>query len=292
MNAGPSGFQNAPVTKGLVLICGVASIIAATQGRASFSSLSYQAIVKKLHLWRLVTSVFVFSSTSELMFGLYLLYYFRVFERQIGSNKYSVFILFATIISTLLELMILVVFKDYVSGGLAPGPYGIIVSLFVPFFLDIPVSTRFQIFSVRFSDKSFVYLAGLQLLLSSWKRSFIPGFCGVIAGLLYRMNIFRIQKLKLPKSVASTASWLFAPLVSGGSSTVSSRRTVPRETIDAPLGQQFQGNWVAPAMAESEAAISTLVSMGFDRSSAIRALAQARNDINAAADLLLNSHSQ
>ncbi|MBA0667018.1 hypothetical protein Goarm_000081 [Gossypium armourianum] len=23
------------------------------------------------------------------MFGLYLLYYFRVFERQIGSNKYS-----------------------------------------------------------------------------------------------------------------------------------------------------------------------------------------------------------
>lgn len=58
------------------------------------------------------------------------------------------------------------------------------------------------------------------------------------------------------------------------------------------MGQQFQGNWVAPTMAESEAAISTLVSMGFDRSSAIRALAQARNDIHAAAELLLNSHSQ
>lgn len=35
-------------------------------------------------------SVFAFSSTPELLFGLYLLYYFRVFERQIGSNKYSV----------------------------------------------------------------------------------------------------------------------------------------------------------------------------------------------------------
>lgn len=292
MNDKPSGFQNAPVTKGLVLICGVASIIAATQGRPSFSSLSYQAIVKKLHLWRLVTSVFVFSSTSELMFGLYPLYYFRVFERQIGSIKYSVFILFATIFSTLFELTTLVVFKDYISGGLAPGPYGIIVSPFVPFFLDIPVSTRFQIFSVRFSDKSFVYLVGLQLLLSSWKRSFIPGFCGVHVGLLYRMNIFRIKKLKLPKSVASTTSWLFfSPLVSGGSSTVSSRRIVTRETIDAPMGQQFQGNWVAPTMVESEAAILTLVSMGFDRSSAIRALAQARNDIHAAVELLLNSHS-
>ena len=28
--------------------------------------------------------------TPELLFGHYLLYYFRVFERQIGSNKYSV----------------------------------------------------------------------------------------------------------------------------------------------------------------------------------------------------------
>lgn len=41
-------------------------------------------------------SVFAFSSTPELMFGLFLLYYFRVFERQIGSNKYSVSFLFSS----------------------------------------------------------------------------------------------------------------------------------------------------------------------------------------------------
>lgn len=33
---------------------------------------------------------FVFSSTPETVFGLYLVYFFRVFERHIGSNKYSV----------------------------------------------------------------------------------------------------------------------------------------------------------------------------------------------------------
>ncbi|KAJ0797730.1 putative dynamin GTPase [Helianthus annuus] len=48
-------------------------------------------IWKKLQLWKLIVSVFAFSSTPELMFGAYLLYYFRVFERQIGSNKYSVY---------------------------------------------------------------------------------------------------------------------------------------------------------------------------------------------------------
>lgn len=50
----------------------------------------WQEIFGKLRLWKLIVSVFAFSSTPELMFGLYLLYYFRVFERQIGSNKYSV----------------------------------------------------------------------------------------------------------------------------------------------------------------------------------------------------------
>lgn len=49
-----------------------------------------QDIFQKLKLWKLVVSVFAFSSTPELMFGAYLLYYFRVFERQISSNKHSV----------------------------------------------------------------------------------------------------------------------------------------------------------------------------------------------------------
>eukprot|EP00252_Welwitschia_mirabilis_P025054 TRINITY_DN7685_c0_g1_i1.p1 TRINITY_DN7685_c0_g1~~TRINITY_DN7685_c0_g1_i1.p1 ORF type:complete len:293 (+),score=36.79 TRINITY_DN7685_c0_g1_i1:209-1087(+) len=291
MNAGPSGFQNAPVTKVLIIICGVASIIAATQGGASSFGLSYQAIIKRFHFWRLVTSIFVFSSTSELMFGLYLLYYFRVFERQIGSNKYSVMILFTTIFSTLLELFVVVLRRESLLNGVASGPYSVIFSLFVPFFLDIPVSTRFQMFSVRLSDKSFVYLAGLQLLLSSWKRSFIPGICGVIAGIFYRLNIFRIQRFKLPKWVTSTSSWLFAPIVSSRPSNAPLRRLATRETINAPLGQQFQGNWGAPSLTASEEAISILVSMGFDRASATQALVQSRNDVNAAADLLLSRQS-
>lgn len=52
--------------------------------------LNLQDIFEKFRIWKLIMSTFAFSSTPELMFGLYLLYYFRVFERQIGSNKYSV----------------------------------------------------------------------------------------------------------------------------------------------------------------------------------------------------------
>lgn len=54
-------------------------------------------------------------------------------------------------------------FADATPNLLASGPYGLIFSSFIPFFFDIPVTTRFHVFSFRFSDKSFIYLAGLQV---------------------------------------------------------------------------------------------------------------------------------
>ncbi|KAJ6870359.1 rhomboid-like protein 20 isoform X2 [Populus alba x Populus x berolinensis] len=131
-----------------------------------------------------------------MMFGLYLLYYFRVFERQIGSNKYLVFILFSVIVSLLFEVFAVALLKDPSANLPTSGPYGLIFASFVPFYFDIPVSTRFHIFSNHFSDKSFIYLAGVQLLLSSWKRSILPGICGILAGSLYRLNLFGIRKAK------------------------------------------------------------------------------------------------
>lgn len=124
-------------------------------------------------------------------------------------------------------------FADPAVNLVTSGPYGLIFASFVPFFFDIPISTRFRVFGVCFSDKSFIYLAGLQvrltriihakrrqffylfyfsscllykpiksnlffqLLLSSWKRSILPGVCGILAGSLYRLNLFRIRRAKV-----------------------------------------------------------------------------------------------
>ena len=54
-------------------------------------------------------------------------------------------------------------YADPAVNLVTSGPYGLIFASFVPFFLDIPVSTWFRVFGVRFSDKSFIYLAGLQV---------------------------------------------------------------------------------------------------------------------------------
>ncbi|CAD6236313.1 unnamed protein product [Miscanthus lutarioriparius] len=205
-----------------------------------------QSVYEKLSIWRLITSLFVFLSTPELIFGAALLYYFRVFERQIGSNKYAVFIIFSTMVSVLLQILALGYMKDPSLNPLTSGPYGLIFASYVPFFFDIPVSMKFRIFGLSLSDKSFLYLAGLQLLFSSGRRSVVPGLSGILAGLLYRLNTFGIRRLK-----------------------------------DARTATQDP----------TESSIAALVSMGFDRSAAIQALALTNYDVNLASNILLEAEA-
>ncbi|KDP29246.1 hypothetical protein JCGZ_16635 [Jatropha curcas] len=291
MNGGPSGFNNAPVTRIFVIACAIFTLSFGIQGGFTKLGLSYQDIFWKLRIWKLLASVFAFSSTPELLFGLYLLYYFRVFERQIGSNKYSVFIFFSIVISLLFEVLALGLLRDLTPNLLTSGPYGVIFASFVPFFFDIPVSTRFRVFGVRFSDKSFIYLAGIQLLLSSWKRSLLPGMCGIFAGSLYRLNIFGIRKAKFPEFITSFFSRLSWP--STGSPRGSTTRNIVG-SMPSYTGRQVERNYPAPmvpSVEPPEESIATLVSMGFDRNAARQALVQARNDINAATNILLESQS-
>ncbi|MQL91685.1 hypothetical protein Taro_024296 [Colocasia esculenta] len=237
MSGGPSGFHNAPVTRTFVIGSAALTVLFGFQGRSSAIGLSYQDVFSKFHFWKLIASVLGFSSTPELVFGLYLLYYFRVFERQIGSNKYSnwiatlqllselahpdpasvsngqalghpnlsysiVFVLFSVIVSTLLEILALAYLKDPTLSILASGPYGMIFSSFVPFFFDIPVSSRFRIFGIWFSDKSFIYLAGLQV-------TFYPGI--LMLGASHHMpyckchlNVFLAASFVFLEKISST----------------------------------------------------------------------------------------
>eukprot|EP00268_Persea_americana_P054866 TRINITY_DN632_c1_g1_i1.p1 TRINITY_DN632_c1_g1~~TRINITY_DN632_c1_g1_i1.p1 ORF type:complete len:296 (+),score=23.20 TRINITY_DN632_c1_g1_i1:359-1246(+) len=294
MNGGPSGFHNAPVSRTFVIACAILTIFLSIQGRSSSLGLSYQGIFGKLQPWRLIASQFAFSSTPELMFGLYLLYYFRVFERQIGSNKYTVFILFSLTLTSLFEVLSLTLLKDNTSRILASGPYGLIFSSFVPFYFDIPVTTRFNVFGFHFSDKSFIYLAAVQLLLSSWKKSILPGLCGVLAGSMYRCNVFGIRKMKLPQFITAFFSRLSQP-PPAGSSSATLRGNI---SGNAPsyVGHQPERNYPSLTALSSvaeppEDSIAMLVSMGFDRNSAREALMHARNDINVATNILLEAQS-
>ncbi|KAK1318117.1 hypothetical protein QJS10_CPB04g00483 [Acorus calamus] len=285
-------YRNAPVTRTFLFGSGLLSILLGIQGISSKLGFSYEDIFQKVHLWRLIASTFAFSSTPELVFGLGLLYHFRIFERQIGSNKYSVFVLFSLLGSSLIEVLALILLKGFNLGVLASGPYGLVFASFVPFYFDIPVTSRFHILGGFFSNKSLVYLAGLQLLLSSWKQSLLPSICGILAGSIYRMNLLGIRRMKFADSIASFFSKLMWS--SAGASPRSSGGNFVRN-VPSYGGRQVERNYPLTPLASvaepPEASITTLVSMGFDRNSARQALMQARNDISTATNILLESQS-
>ncbi|URE06122.1 UBA [Musa troglodytarum] len=281
MHAGPSGFHNAPVTRTLVITSAILTVAAGLRGRSHRLGLSYQVgfatvsvsirlpyraptslmqdTIENRNIWKFIPSVFAFSSSPELIIGLYLLYYFRVFERQIGSNKYSVFVLFSLIVSTAFEVLALALLKD--SRTSAAGPYGLIFASFIPFYFDIPVTSRFHMFGINFSDKSAIYCAGFQLLLCAWKSSFVPGICGALAGFLFRINAFGIRKLK----------WFVFLIV---------------------IQRNYPSVGHIPMPEPPESSIAMLVSMGFNSNAARQALMQARNDINAATNILLEAQTR
>ncbi|KAJ3669193.1 hypothetical protein LUZ60_011143 [Juncus effusus] len=286
MNGGPSGFHNAPVTKTIVICTALFTIPFGIRGQSKNLGFSYQDIYEKLNLWRLISSVFAFASTPELIFGLCLLYYFRVFERQIGSNKYAVFVAFSMIISLLFQILALGYLKDFSLTKLTSGPYSLIFASFVPFFFDIPISSKFRVFTLNLSDKSFIYLAGLQLLFSSGKQSLVPGIFGIITGCFYRLNTFGIRRFKLPDTLTSLFSNMTSRFTRNSSAQLlPSYSTQQRET-------NHQTEEMVPLVeGPTDESLATLMSMGFDRDSAMQALVITQNDLNLASSLLLETQA-
>lgn len=101
-----------------------------------------------------------------------------------------------------------------------PGPYGLIFASFIPFYLDIPVSTKIRVFGVQFSDKSFIYLAGLQVKFGLCCNFLIPFYLALYASffcckhlkcLCLSASAIILEKIYLPRDLW-LCSWFLVSL--------------------------------------------------------------------------------
>lgn len=53
--------------------------------------------------------------------------------------------------------------------------------------------------------QAFVYLAGLQLLLTSGRKSVLVMVASTVAGVLYRLNVLGVRRLQVGKGEATTS---------------------------------------------------------------------------------------
>jgi hypothetical protein len=155
------------MTKGLV-IASVGSSIITNAARASHRRLPKPLVMLSRSL--------AFRSPGEMLFGCFLLYYFRVLERQSGSRKYGSYAAIVTGLSCALQLGVSGLLQWKVP--LAPAPLQLVLASFVPFLVDIPPTSFFTVLGYKLSDK-----VGLVFRQQQCSKS---GSSSLVAGVVHQ----------------------------------------------------------------------------------------------------------
>ena len=218
-----SGFHNAPISKAL-LVCSVASTLfcEAIPRAASFVFLtSRDDIIFKGQVWRLVTSLLPCDSFPAGLATWLLLYWFRFFERQLGSSKFAAYITFSTVLTILTRVSLCFLPRNDLVGlnGFLAGPAFIALGLVPLYVLKVPtlIPEYFRLFGLRFSDKSLTYLLILQLACSDGSRSIFPAIVSMIGGLVYANDVLGLQsRLRYPLFIRTFCRRHILPIIETG----------------------------------------------------------------------------
>jgi len=272
---------HAPITKSVISLTIFASLLAYIFKPSLDKLVRYE-------FCSLFTSRFLFLSIGETLCGIALLYNFRIFERQMGSKKYGAYVLLSLFISTLLELFIQYYFS--VPTVSYCGPYFLIFSQLVMYYYDVPSLAPISFFA---NDKMFTYLFAIQLIFSQYPNSGYLAFCGIVAGLLYRIEFLGLEKLEIPDFIAELCKKYILPLLN----SISPKSTQSRNQQNTNNNQytnilESVRNYYdspQPGRQPSVSNIETLINMGFDRETAVQALTRSNDELQIAIERLFRS---
>jgi len=123
------------------------------------------------------------------------------------------------------------------------------------------------------NDKMFTYLFALQLIFAQYPNSGYKALCGIVAGLLYRIEFLGLEKLEVPEFVVKLCKKYVLPLLD-----------ISPNTSKYP---QIQQQTNRPHQREpSDRNIETLINMGVDRETAVQALMRSNDEIQIAIESL------
>ncbi|XP_048868640.1 ubiquitin-associated domain-containing protein 2 isoform X1 [Brienomyrus brachyistius] len=217
---GSRGLYKAPLCKSLLIVpSALAGLL--TVGLPQYQSIfSYnlQAIREECQLWRLLCGRLVCLDLKDTFCSSLLIYNFRIFERRYGSRKFASFLLGTWILSALMDMLLVETLHHlfHLKVDVLPsGLLGPVFALFVPFYCSIPQVQVTQIFGqFSITNKSLVYIIGLQLLTSS-PFMWVLSLSGLGSGVLYHRNTLKLQHfLLVPGWVARCSSYVLRPLLS------------------------------------------------------------------------------
>ena len=207
---------------------------------------------------------------------------------QMGSRRFGAFIVYASVLSTILELVFFNIFFDMAPRYSGPYPQlGAVLALFHKF-TPRQHPKFFGVLGVDFSEKSLTYALCAQVMLSGGLSTVVPVVFGFISGLL----CVKWSETELPEFVYSLGHLVGKTLFVDEAPPVMMSRAAQRGA-NRPRRAANGGRPAAPAAAPRppppppEEAIAQLTGMGFAREAVVRALQRNGNNVEAAANSLL-----
>lgn len=214
---GSRGLYKAPLSKGLLLVlnCLTVMLTLLPQYQELFV---YTLQVTQHQVWRLLFGRLICLDVKDAFCSSLLIYNFRIFERKFGTRKFASFLFGTWVLSALMDFLLAQAFQflfDYEVEELPSGLIAPVFSLFVPFYRLIPSMPVTQVLGhIHITNKSLVYIVGLQLLTSG-PFMWLVALSGLISGGLYHFNFLWMQKLLfVPAWVSCIGRYILEPLFS------------------------------------------------------------------------------
>eukprot|EP01080_Neovahlkampfia_damariscottae_P009929 gene9929-2250_t len=301
---GVSGFYNAPISKILFfLIIGfnILSTAISTNKKGGGPELFGYGTpnLNILQFYRLITGFFMFNSVGELFFGIILLYCFRLFERNYGSQKFLIFSIISTILTYFFQFTIVVITPHF--NTIWSGAYGIIFSCLVSYILDVPATESYKVWKFNISEKYAIYLLSIQLSIAHFPNSTIAAISGILAGFIYRLDFLRLKEIRFPKVFIQFGNYIY-PYINTPNQAMSlfaqptpmnirEQNSTPQR-LRNPVQQQNNErqtnvNLDDENVSAREDYVQLLIEMGFSREDSIQALISTNNDLQRATEVLI-----
>ncbi|KAF8681303.1 Rhomboid family [Rhizoctonia solani] len=164
-----SGFQNAPITKGLMIATGALSLVI---GLADVR------------------------------------YYFQLQLSPHISRDHQSFLIAAALVSTLLNFSFLIALHRFGLNYIPAGPIAILFAIIYQYERLVPSAYNFRILGITMSNKAFTYLTAFPMVISHMPGSALVTLTGIATGALYRSDITNLKSYRAPPWFVSTISSL------------------------------------------------------------------------------------
>ncbi|KAI0092404.1 hypothetical protein BDY19DRAFT_924159 [Irpex rosettiformis] len=234
-------FENASVTKGIMIFLAVTSTVAGIFDLKHNLHLQLVPHLSTHHqYWRLLIHHLACATSSDLLLTELILYNAAInVERGFGSVKYASFLLIALGLNTIGTMLALIVLQRVpilgrLTNNIPAGPTAIAFSILFQYFRLVPEAYHFRILGLTFSDKFWVYGTGLQLALGHVPSTLLTSIVGLTSGYFYRSDIMQLKGWRVPHSVVLFGQHWIVPIFGQDRPSRRTNRVLP-EPLRSPL---------------------------------------------------------